>query len=280
MQQTAAVRARYNVQESGTGSTPLLFAHGFGCDQAMWRFVAPQFEPTHRVIRFDYPGHGDGALDAFAPARHATLHGYADDLLAVCSALDLSDVVVVAHSVSATVALLAAQRAPERFSRLVLIGPSPCYTNEPPDYHGGFERADLEGMVDLMQTNFTAWAGALAPVIAGNPDAPDHARELEASFCRTDHTVACTFAKATFLSDHRADLAGVSTPSLVLQCSDDVIAPEAVGRYVAAQLPSSTFYLMAATGHCPHLTHPTETVAAIRHYLALPPGVPLPMGGR
>jgi len=280
MHQAEAVRTRYNVQETGAGTTPMLFVHGFGCDQAMWRFVVPRFEATHRVVRFDYPGHGGGALEAFDPERHASLHGYVDDLLAVCEALDLWDVVVVAHSVSATVALLAAQRTPERFARLVLVCPSPCYINQPPDYHGGFERADLEGMLDLMDRNFVAWAGALAPVIAGNPDTPGHAQELEASFCRTDHAVACTFAAATFLSDHRGDLDRVSTPSLVLQGSDDMIAPESVGRFVAAQLSASTFYRMAATGHCPHLTHPTETIAAIEHYLALPPGVPLPMGGR
>ena len=275
-----AVVSRYHVHDAGGSAPPMLFAHGFGCDQAMWRFVAPAFADTHRVITFDYPGHGGADRAAFDVQRHATLDGYADDLLAVIEGLDLRSVVVVAHSVSAMIAVLAARRAPERFARLVLVGPSPCYLDDPPTYRGGFTRADLDGLLETMDRNYVGWAGALAPVITGNPDRPEFAQELEASFCRVDPSVARTFAAATFLSDHRAVLTDCPVPALVLQCTDDVIAPEAVGQFVAAQLPASTFHQLAATGHCPHLTHPLETIAAIRHYLRAAPGEPLPMGGR
>jgi sigma-B regulation protein RsbQ len=202
------------------------------------------------------------------------------DVLAVIDGLALRDVVLVAHSVSATIALLAARRAPDRFARLVLVGPSPCDVNDPPDYHGGFARADLEGMLEMMERNCTAWAGAPAPAIVGNPERPEHAEELTASTCRVEPLVARTFAAATFLGDHRDLLPEVATPTLVLQCSEDILAPEAVGRFVTARLARSTCYHMAATGHCPHLTHPAESIAAICACLTLAPGEPLPMGAR
>ena len=262
------VLRRNNVRVSGRGTTPMLFAHGFGCDQHMWRFVAPAFEDDYRVVLFDYVGCGRSDLGAYDPARYAALDGYARDVLDVCEALDLRDVVFVGHSVSAMVGVLAANAAPERFARLVLIGPSPRYVNAPPDYVGGFERTDIDGLLETMDKNYIGWANFLAPAIMANPDRPELGAELAESFCSTDPLVARRFAEATFLADNRADLRDVRVPSLILQCTDDIIAPRAVGEYVHRELPGSTLRLMRATGHCPHMSAPDETVASIREYLA------------
>jgi sigma-B regulation protein RsbQ len=266
------IMARNNVRVSGRGADAptILFAHGFGCDQNMWRFVAPAFEADHRVVLFDYVGSGRSDIAAYRPERYGSLDGYAQDVLDVCGALDLRDAVFVGHSVSGMVGALAAIRQPERFSRLVLIGPSPCYVNHPPDYVGGFERADIEGLLDLMDKNFIGWASFLAPVVMQNPDRPGLARELEESFCSTDPRVARRFAEVTFLSDNRADVPRVPVPSLILQCAEDAIAPPPVGEYLRRHLPASTLRMLDATGHCPHMSHPDETVRAIREYLASP----------
>lgn len=269
-----SILSRNNVRVSGQGAQPLLFAHGFGCDQAMWRYVAPAFEATHRVILFDYVGAGKSDLGAYDETRYCTLQGYASDVLEVCDALDLQDVLFVGHSVSATVGMLAAARRPSRFERLLHIGPSPCYLNDPPHYHGGFDRPDLVGLLEMMEKNYTGWAGALAPVIVGNPDRPEYAQELESSFCATDPLIARRFAEATFLSDHRRDVAQVPVPSLIMQCAQDAIAPVAVGQWLAQHLPRSTYHAMKATGHCPHLTHPDETITVMRAYLDSPAGAP------
>ena len=264
---------RHNVRVSGAGTRPMLFAHGFGCDQAMWRLVAPAFEADHRVVRFDYLGHGGSDRSAYDPAKYASLDGYADDVLAVCRALDLRDVVFVGHSVSAVVGMLAAIREPDRFARLVLIGPSPRYVDDG-DYVGGFSRADVDGLLDALDANHLGWSSAMAPAIMGNPGRPELGGELADSFCRTDPEVARGFARATFLSDNRADLPRVAVPSLVLQCSQDVIAPACVGEYVHRHLPDSRLVVLDATGHCPHLSAPEQTVAAIREFLAGPPASP------
>jgi sigma-B regulation protein RsbQ len=259
---------RNNVKVSGRGARPLMFAHGFGCDQNMWRFVAPAFEDEYRVVLFDYVGAGKSDMRAYDPEKYSTLAGYAQDVLDVCEALRLRDVIFVGHSVSSVVGLLASIRVPRLFSRLILVGPSPCYNTEPPDYRGGFERADIEGLLDLMDKNYIGWANFLAPVVMKNPERPDMARELEESFCSTDPRVARRFAEATFLSDHRGDLPKVSVPSLIMQCSDDAIAPREVGEYMSRRLPGSTLRLLEATGHCPHMSHPEETIRVIKEYLA------------
>lgn len=261
------VLARNNVTVTGQGTRPIVFAHGFGCDQSVWRAVAPAFADDYRVVRFDYVGSGGSDTSAYTSERYGTIDGYVQDLLDVCGALDLSDVVFVGHSVSAMVGVLAAIREPDRFSRLVLVGPSPCYVNDPP-YVGGFEREDIEGLLATMEKNFGGWAEAMAPAIVKNPDRPELADELAESFCAVDPAVAREFAGVTFLSDNRADLSDVTVPSLILQCSDDDIAPDPVGVYLAGHLPHSTFRKLAATGHCPHMSHPEETIAAIRGYLA------------
>jgi sigma-B regulation protein RsbQ len=264
------VRARNNVTVLGRGTRPMVFAHGFGCDQQMWRFVTPAFEDDYRLVLFDYVGHGGSDRTAYDPARYATLDGFAQDILDVVEALDLRQAILVGHSVSSVVGVLAINRAPERFARLVMIGPSPRYINDPPEYRGGFERADIEGLLDMMDKNYIGWAGTLAPLVMGNPDRPDLGDELNTSFCSTDPVVARQFARATFLGDNRRDLERLPVPSLVLQCSEDAIAPAGVGEYVARMTPGSTFRQLSATGHCPHLSHPEETIAAIREYLATP----------
>ncbi|MEO7979871.1 MAG: alpha/beta hydrolase [Sporichthyaceae bacterium] len=265
------VLQRNNVTASGVPDGPaLVLAHGFGCDQNMWRYVAPAFEATHRVVRFDHVGAGGSALSAYDVDRHATLGGYADDVVEILAALDLTDSVFVGHSVSATIGVLAAARAPDRIGRLVLVGPSPRYIDDEM-YTGGFTQADIDGLLESLDSNYLGWSSAMAPVIMGNPDRPELGSELTNSFCRTDPEIARRFARVTFTSDNRADLAGVSVPTLVLQCSDDVIAPETVGRYVHEHIAGSTFVMLDATGHCPNLSAPAETVAAISSFLAPQP---------
>jgi sigma-B regulation protein RsbQ len=237
----------------------------------MWRVLTPAFEHDHRVVLFDYVGSGRSDISAYDPERYATLDGYARDVVEVCEALDLRDVVFVGHSVSAMIGILAVNLAPERFARLVLIGPSPRYLNDPPDYVGGFERSDIEGLLETMDRNYLGWAHQLAPAIMQNGDRPELGEELTESFCSTDPVIARRFAEATFFADNRADLPDVRVPSLVLQCSQDMIAPLTVGEYLRRELPGSTVRVMKATGHCPHLSAPDETVALMREYLALAP---------
>jgi sigma-B regulation protein RsbQ len=261
------ILARNNVKIVGKGTQPMLFAHGFGCDQNMWRYVTPAFEADYRIIVFDYVGSGKSDLGAYSAERYADLAGYAQDVLDICAALDLKDIIFVGHSVSSVIGMLAAIREPELFARLILIGPSPCYINDLPDYVGGFERADIEGLLDMMDKNYLGWASFLAPVIMKNPDRPELVGELRESFCSTDPTIARRFAEATFFSDNRNDLGYVETPSLIIQCSDDAIAPAEVGDYLHRHLRNSTLRQAQATGHCPHMSHPDETIEIIKDYL-------------
>ena len=260
------VLLRNNVRVSGRGTRALVFAHGFGCDQNMWRLVAPAFEDSHRVVLFDHVGAGQSDLAAYRRDKYATLDGYATDVLEICERLELQDVIFVGHSVSAMIGVLAARRNPARFSALVLVGPSPRYINDG-DYVGGFSREDIDGLLSSMDSNYLGWSSAMAPVIMGNGDHPELGEELTNSFCRTDPGIAADFARVTFLSDNRKDLPGVQTPALVLQCSDDVIAPLAVGEYVQRQMPNSRLVVMKATGHCPNLSAPAETTAAIKDFI-------------
>lgn len=245
----------------------MLFAPGFGCDQNMWRLVAPFFEEHFRVILFDYVGSGKSDYNAYSPSKYRDLKGYAQNILDICAALELKDVIFVGHSVGAVIGMLASIQEPDRFEQLIMIGPSPCYLNDPPNYSGGFEREDLEALIDMMEMNYIGWANYLSQVIMKNPERPELSKELEESFCSTDPTVARQFAIATFFSDNREDVLKVTVPSLILQCSDDAIAPIEVGRYMHRTLSESTLYLMEATGHCPHVSHPEETVRLINKYL-------------
>jgi sigma-B regulation protein RsbQ len=263
----ADVLTRNNVTVTGlAGGQPMVFAHGFGCDQNMWRFVTPAFEGEYRVVLFDLVGLGGSDWSAYDPVRYASLNGYATDVLDICRALGLTDVVFVGHSVSAMIGALAAVEEPDRFARLIMVGPSPRYINDG-DYVGGFSQADIEGLLESLDSNYLGWSSAMAPVIMGNPEQPHLGAELTASFCRADPDIAKRFARATFLSDNRADLERLKVPTLVLQCSDDVIAPRAVGEYVHDRVPASEITYLRATGHCPNLSAPDETVEAIRAFL-------------
>jgi sigma-B regulation protein RsbQ len=256
----------FNVRQRGRADGPaMVFAHGFGCDQNMWRHVAPAFEDRYRVVTFDYVGAG-AAMAPYDGERYASLTGYADDVLGICRELELSDVVFVGHSVSAMIGVLAEIAAPELFSALVMVGPSPRYIDDD-GYVGGFGRDDIEALLESLASNYLGWSHAMAPAIMGNPDRPELGEELETSFCTVDPVIAEQFARATFLSDNRSDLPHVQAPSLVIQCQQDIIAPPEVGRYVAEALPDGTLALLSATGHCPHLSAPDQVVAAIEDFL-------------
>jgi sigma-B regulation protein RsbQ len=262
-----SVVERNNVALSGAADgRPRMFAHGFGCDQNRWRYVAPAFAGDHRIVLFDHVGAGGSDHSAYSRAKYGSLQGYADDVLEICAELDLDDVVFVGHSVSAIIGVLAANQEPARFGKLVLIGPSPRYIDDD-GYVGGFTREDIDGLLDSLDSNYLGWSHQFAPVIMGADQPAELQEELTNSFCRADPEIARQFARVTFLSDNRADLPQVVTPTLVLQCSDDVIAQEAVGEYVHRSIPGSTFVVMDATGHCPNLSAPDETIAAIRAFL-------------
>ena len=264
------VLSRNNVKVSGEGTQSMLFAHGFGCNQHMWRFVTPAFEDDYRLVLFDYVGSGKSDLRAYNPERYSNLNGYVEDLLEICGALELKDVIFVGHSVSCMIGLLAAIKEPRLFQRLILVGPSPRYINEAPDYVGGFARRDIEELLETMDKNYIGWANFLAPAVMKNPDRPELGAELTQSFCSTDPIIARQFAEVTFLSDNRRDLPRLTVPSLILQCSEDLIAPKEVGEYLHRNLPHGTLRVMKATGHCPHMSAPEETIGLIKDYLCNP----------
>jgi sigma-B regulation protein RsbQ len=258
---------RHNIALSGPpDAQPMLFAHGFGCDQHMWRYMVPRFEDRYRVVLFDHVGAGRSDASAYDPERYSSLAAYTEDVLEICRALELDDVVLVGHSVSAMIGALAAIEEPDRFAKLVMVGPSPRYIDDD-GYVGGFSAVDIQELLESMDSNYLGWSTSMAPVIMGNADRPDLAEELTESFCRTNPEIARRFARVTFMSDNRTDLGRVSTPTLVLQCTDDVIAPVAVGEYVRDALPSSSLVMLDAVGHCPHLSAPAATAAAIDAYL-------------
>jgi len=258
---------RNNVTFAGRSDGPvMMFAHGFGCDQNMWRFVAPAFASTHRLVLFDYVGCGHSDMTAFSRTRYASLDGYVQDVLEICAALDLRDVVFVGHSVSAMIGLLAGLREPARFSRHVMIAPSPRYINDG-TYVGGFERKDIEDLLSLMDHNYIGWASFLAPVVMSNSDRPELAEELQASFCSTDPVAASAFARATFFADNRDDLALARVSSLIIQVREDAIAPMAIGSYMHTRMANSELVVIDATGHCPHMSHPGLTLGAMRTFV-------------
>jgi sigma-B regulation protein RsbQ len=257
---------RNNVVVRGKGSTAMMFAHGFGCDQNMWRFVAPAFEETYQTVLFDHVGSGGSDLTAYSHEKYKTLEGYADDIIEVARELRLKDAVFVGHSVSAMMGIIVAAKAPDVFKNLVLVGPSPSYINDG-DYIGGFTKAQVEELLESLDSNHMGWSMAMAPVIMGNADRKELGEELANSFCRTDPEIARDFARTTFLSDCRDILVDINIPVLILQCSNDVIAPQEVGEYVHRRIPGSKLVLMEATGHCPNLSAPEETIAAIKGFL-------------
>jgi len=257
---------RNHVQTKGAGDRAMVFAHGFGCDQNMWRTVAPAFETDFKTVLFDHVGAGGSDLAAYDPLKYASLDGYAGDLVEIGRALDLRGAVFVGHSVSAMIGMLASLKAPEMFESLVMVGPSPRYIDDG-DYIGGFSATQIDELLDFLAENYMGWSAAMAPVIMGNSDRPELGAELTNSFCRTDPDIAKAFARVTFTSDNRTDLARITARTLILQCSEDLIAPTQVGEFVHKQVPGSKLVLMQATGHCPNLSAPEETIAAIRAFV-------------
>ncbi|QDA59035.1 alpha/beta fold hydrolase [Hymenobacter jejuensis] len=260
------VLERHNVIVSGTGEQALVFVHGFGCDQRMWRLVAPAFEARYRVVLLDLVGAGQSDLTAYDPARYGTLAAHAEDVLEVMRALALPPAILVGHSISATIGMLAALQDPARVAALVMVAPSPRFLNDT-GYIGGFEPADIAELLEAMDNNYLGWAGAITPVIMGHPERPELAAELNNSFCRTDPAIARHFARVTFLSDNRADLPLLHTPTLIVQCSNDALAPLPVGQYIHNHLPNSELFIIETSGHCPHLSAPEATIAAIDRFL-------------
>ena len=258
---------RNNVTVSGNPlGQPLIFAHGFGCGQGAWRYVIPQFEEHYKVIAFDHVGSGGSDVTAYDRGKYDSLNGYADDILEIIAELELKDVIYVGHSVSSMMGVLAANRAPELFAKLILVGPSPRYVDDG-SYKGGFTQDAIDGLIDSLDSNYLGWSSLMAPVIMGNPERPELGAELTASFCAVDPTIAGQFARATFLGDNRRDLAEVTVPTLVLQSSDDVIAPVEVGEFVRDSIPGSTYVVMTSRGHVPNLSDPEQVAANIRSFI-------------
>jgi sigma-B regulation protein RsbQ len=262
-----SIYQRNNIHVQGAGTKTMVLAHGFGCDQNMWRFIVPAFLSDYRVVLFDHVGAGKSDVSQYRRDKYESLEGYADDVLEIIDAVGGAPVVFVGHSVSGMIGILAAAKRPSAFERLILIGPSPCYINGP-DYVGGFNKSDIEALLATLDSNYLGWSSATAPVIMGNADRPELAGELTESFCRTNPDIAKHFARVTFLSDNRHDLAQVRIPALVMQCSEDAIAPDSVGQFVHDHLPQSKLVHLSATGHCPHMSAPEETIAAMRQYLS------------
>jgi sigma-B regulation protein RsbQ len=263
---SSPIGKRNNVQVRGSDGPAMVFAHGFGCDQNMWRHVAPAFEEDFRTVLFDNVGVGGSDLAAYRSAKYANLSGYAADVVEICRDLELTDAIFVGHSVSAMVGVLASIDAPDVFSSLVLVGPSPRYIDDG-EYVGGFSEQQIDELLDFLADNPLGWSEAMAPVIMGNPDRPELSEELTNSFCRTDPDIAKEFARATFMSDNRADLSRVTAKTLILQCSDDIIAPDQVGDYVQRHIAGSQLVRLKATGHCPNLSAPAEVISAIRAFV-------------
>lgn len=257
---------RNNVTIQGSGEQPILFAHGYGCDQNMWRFVYPAFMDNYKVILFDHVGAGNSDESYYNKEKYSSLQGYANDILEICQTLDLENIILVGHSVSSMIALVAANKEPFRFANIIMIGPSPCYINKN-GYMGGFNQEDIDELLDTLDSNYLGWASNMAPVIMGNPDSPQLGEELTNSFCRTNPEIAKHFAKVTFLSDNRDDLEELKVPTLIIQCTEDAIAPMGVAEYVNNKISNSKLQIIDATGHCPNLSAPEETIKAIKQYL-------------
>lgn len=258
---------RNNVIIHGEGTQVMMMAHGYGCDQNMWRFITPAFSSKYKIVLFDHVGSGKSDISAYDYNKYASLQGYADDIIEICESLNLKNVILMGHSVASMMGLLAANKAPHLFDTLIMVCPSPRYINDE-TYYGGFEEADINELLESLESNYLGWSSAIAPVIMGNADKPELSEELANSFCQNNPEIAKHFARVTFLGDNRKDLSELTTRTLILQCTADVIAPEDVGKYVNEQLQNSTMVAMEATGHCPHISAPKETVELVTKFLA------------
>ncbi|WP_162343743.1 alpha/beta fold hydrolase [Cyclobacterium salsum] len=263
------IKQRNNINILGKGNQPMVFAHGYGCDQHMWRYITPAFEEDYQIILFDHVGSGKSDQSAYDFEKYDSLQGYADDLIEICDELQLEQVIFVGHSVSSIIGALASIKRPDLFEKLVLIGPSPCYINKN-GYSGGFTRQDIDELVETLESNYLGWSSYITPVIIGNPEMPEYSEELRNSFCSMNPEIARHFAKVTFLGDNREDLSKVLTSSLIIQCHPDVIAPVKVGEFVHQQIPNSTYELLDASGHCPHLTAPDKVISHMQTFLTTP----------
>lgn len=257
---------RFNVQVWGTGSNTIVFAHGLGCDQKVWRSITPAFEKDYKIVVFDYIGSGGSDWSAYNNDKYSSLNGYAADVLDICVALDLKEVIFVGHSVSSMIGMLAALSNPHLFTCLIMVGPSPCYTNEK-EYTGGFEQEEIAELLELMEKNYQQWAAFFAPKVMGNEDRPALSETLKDSFCSTDPAITLNFARVIFNADNRNDLPKVKTPTLIMQIAEDIIAPLSVGAYMHQAMPNSSLVNMKATGHFPHISAPEETITVIKAYL-------------
>ncbi len=260
------IQRRNNVRVQGDGPSTIFFAHGFGCDQNMWRLLAPVYAKRYRTVLFDLVGSGNSDLSAFDPKKYSTLAGYAADIREIVHEFGRGPAIFVGHSVSAMIGLLADLDEPQHFAAQIMIGPSPCYINDG-DYRGGFSREDIHALLDTLDSNYLGWASNMAPAIMGAPGQPELGVELTNSFCRTDPEIAKHFARVTFLSDVRADVPKLTTPTLIVQCDDDIIAPLTVGEYLHRQLPHSTLAVIENVGHCPHLSAPSTSQSAMDAFL-------------
>ncbi len=267
--QLAGSIGRHSLTQHSASGDVLLLAHGFGCDQTIWARLLPHLVSRYAVYTFDYIGAGRSDMSAYSSERYGTLEGYARDVESLVESMDAGPVTFVGHSVSATIGALASIRRPELFSSLVMLAPSACYINEPPVYMGGFERSAITGLLDMIERNAAAWPAMLAPMVMGNADRPELTTELQDRFCAVDRGVATDFARATFLSDHRADLAAVPVPALIVQCTDDLIAPITAGDFLADTIPEATLRQLAITGHCPHVSHPAEVAELIHEFVGV-----------
>ncbi len=257
---------RNNVKIFGNGTQPMVFAHGYGCDQNMWRFITPAFEKDYQIIVFDHVGSGKSDQSAYDFEKYSSLKGYAHDLIEICDALNLKNVIFAGHSVSSMIGVLAAAERPDLFDKLVLIGPSPCYINAN-GYIGGFSKKDIDELIVTLESNYLGWSSFITPVIIGNPEMPEYSEELKNSFCSMNPDIAKHFARVTFLGDNREDLSRVSTHALIIQCHPDVIAPVQIGEFVHQKIPNSKYVLLNTSGHCPHLTAPDQVISSIKSYL-------------
>jgi sigma-B regulation protein RsbQ len=258
---------KLNARIFGQGERTLMFAHGFGCDQNVWRFVTPGFEEQYQLALFDYVGAGKSDLNAYNPVKYSTLQGYADDVLELRHSIEAENVVFVGHSVSAMIGLLAAVKDPKAFSSIIMVGPSPRYINDD-DYVGGFDKVQMDQLMDMMDNNYLGWSATVAPLIMANADTPELAEELTANFCATEPTIARQFARVTFYSDNRKDVRRLAIPAFIMQCSEDIIAPAEVGEYLRKAIPNNEFVRLQATGHCPHMSHPEEVAEAMESFLS------------
>ncbi|WP_334063868.1 alpha/beta fold hydrolase [Alteromonas genovensis] len=258
---------RNNVRFFGNGEVTLLLAHGFGCDQRMWDHLIPYLENDYKIVLFDYVGCGQSDLSAFDKKRYSQLSGYAKDVEEICDALSLSNVIFIGHSVSSTIGMHAAIERPDLISKLIMICPSPCFLNLPPDYMGGFEKDDLEELINLMDKNYLGWASYFAPLVVGEGHDESVKQEMEDSFCSTDPSYAKPFAKATFFADDRYLMPKLGTPTLILQSQDDSLASVEVGRYMNKAIEHSKLIVLEAKGHCLHMTTPEQVACAIGEFL-------------